>query len=141
MSKSYLTKHGKDNGVVNPVKIPKTTTKKIKGSTVYTSFVGGFLDVGKIVILLLVFSMLFTALTNAPIKSFSSLLEYFQTAPSVSASIVKWKPLVLGDWGVFDWLRTFVNSFSGFFSRLALIGTSVLDTIFLVLWFFAWLVL
>lgn len=141
MSKSYLTKRGKEMGVVNPANVSKPTTKKVKGSTVYTSAKGGVLDVGKLVILLLVFSMLFTALTNAPLKSFSSLLEYLQTAPSVSASIVNWKPLVLGDWGVFDWLRTFVNSFSGFFSRLALIGTSVLDTIFLVLWFFAWLVL
>lgn len=96
-------------------------------------------DVFKLVFLILIISLLFSSLIGTETKTFGGFLEYLRTAPTISKEIVSWKPVTLGDWGVFNWLRNFFVQFSGFFSRLALIGGSFLDAISLVLWFFTWL--
>ena len=48
--------------------------------------------------------------------SFKSLLEYFTTVPDITSSFYLSNFSIGGDWGIFDFLRSFLNIFANFFS-------------------------
>lgn len=48
--------------------------------------------------------------------SFKSLLEYFTTVPDITSSFYLSNFSIGGDWGLFEFLRNFLNIFANFFS-------------------------
>lgn len=74
-------------------------------------------------IVIVIFTILFIvsyvrSLTGASEITFTSFLEFIQTVPEISFANSFIDLTILGDWGIFDFLRNFLNVFTNIFSVL-----------------------
>ena len=95
----------------------------------------------------IVFFILLTALllrklfggADYSLPTFSSLFEKLSTADKSSIPFIDSVYVVLGDWGVFNFLKSFVSFFIDIFNVLIFVFNGLLSVIKYITWFITWL--
>lgn len=103
--------------------------KKEKKSNLNWSTTLGFVGSGfSIVITVLFIVVVFRTflIPTSPIYSFESLMNVLTNSPRVVIPTKHIDLTISGDWGLFDFIRDFLNIFTNFF-ELILIGTDYVD--------------
>ena len=88
--------------------------------------------------LLLIFSMV-RMLNNGSPLTLTSFLDYIHSAPQVVANGGFVDLSIVGDWGIFNFLRDFLNIFTGLLSCLLYLGGMLVQTITYLVWFVKYL--
>ena len=89
-------------------------------------------------ILFLVFSILFIislirTMTGAPVLTFAGFLESLTTVPQINlASFIDLT--IVGDWGIFEFFRSFLNFFTSALSLLIYTATQLINLLMLIIW-------
>lgn len=89
-------------------------------------------------ILFLVFSILFIislirTMTGAPTLTFAGFLESLTTVPQISVGGFV-DLTIVGDWGIFEFFRSFLNFFANALSILIYAASQLINLIMLIVW-------
>ena len=86
-----------------------------------------------IICCILLFLSLIRTVYNKDSVSLVSFVDFLQTAPNIAfSSFVDFT--ITADWGVFNFLRSFLNIFTGALSVLIFIGASIVQVIIYLMW-------
>lgn len=88
--------------------------------------------------ILLIFSLV-RILNNGSPLTLSSFLDYLSTAPQLVANGGFINLSIVADWGVFNFLRDFLNIFAGLLSCLIYLGSMIIQLITYIIWFLKYL--
>lgn len=89
-------------------------------------------------VIILVLAIIVTArvLTGSSVEfSFKSLLDFASTAPSISANWSIVQNLIVGDWGLFEFLRNFINFSWSIFTVLICLCDLLFDSLAYIFYF------
>ena len=84
--------------------------------------------------LLIVVALMRSLLGFQPIY-FSSFLESLSQSPTVDITLSMTDLTIVGDWGLFDFLRNFINLFTGVISLLSFFATGLINLVLYLLYF------
>ena len=94
------------------------------------------------VFILLVLSLLLTRFRGSDgVPTFTGLLEWFSGFSAPEIPFINATSVVLGDWGIFNWLRDFISFFVGLLNIILFLVNGLLSLMFYVIHFFSWLFL
>lgn len=78
---------------------------------------------------------------SGDIVTFGSLLDLLRDAPQISSEVLTFVEQIeiIGDWGVFNFLRDFINDLVDLWSVLIWLGSSIVDLIIYIFYFLRWI--
>lgn len=78
---------------------------------------------------------------SGDVVTFGSLLDLLRDAPQISSDVLTFVEQIeiISDWGIFNFLRDFINDLVDLWSVLIWLGSSIVDLIIYIFYFLRWI--